>query len=68
MIPLSMYKMKSVLMWRFTADLFLCPLLMKSWRGMLLLGYFLPFYKGDNFCDFLFGFLHTKSLLKRVLL
>ena len=24
--------------------------------------------KGDNFCDFLFAFLHTKSLLKRGLL
>ena len=22
-------------------------------------------YKGDNLCDFLFAFLHTKSLLKR---
>ena len=25
-------------------------------------------YKGDNFCDFLFAFLHTKSLLKMGLL
>ena len=24
--------------------------------------------KGDNFCDFLFAFLHTKSLLKKGLL
>ena len=26
------------------------------------------FYKGDNFCDFLYTFLHTKPLLKRGLL
>ena len=24
------------------------------------------FYKEDNYCDFLFAFLHTKSVLKRV--
>ena len=26
------------------------------------------FYKGDNFCDFLFAFLQSKSLLKKSLL
>ena len=26
------------------------------------------FYKGDNFCDFPFAFLHTKPLLKRGIL
>ena len=32
-------------------------------------GRFPPFvFKGDNFCDFLFAFLHAKSLMKRVLL
>ena len=27
--------------------------------------FFCHFYKGDNFCDFLFTFLLTKSLLKK---
>ena len=26
------------------------------------------FQKGDDFCDFLYGFLHTKSLLERDIL
>ena len=30
--------------------------------------FFTMLYKADNFCDFLFAFLHTKSLLKNVLL
>ena len=25
------------------------------------------FYKGDNFCDFLFAYLHTKFFLKKCL-
>ena len=28
--------------------------------------YFMPFYKGDNFCDFLFALPHMKSFLKGV--
>ena len=39
-------------------------------RGLYTLGFicYNLFYKEDNFCDYLFSFLYTKSLLKRGLL
>ena len=35
---------------------------------VLLLVFFYHLYEADNFYDFLFAFLHTKSLLKRSVL
>ena len=47
----------------------LCVLTTLILRGLDILGNFSAiFYKGDNFCDFRFAFLHTKSLLQRGLL
>ena len=37
-------------------------------RGMHTLGRFSISYKEDNFCDFLFVFLHTNLFWKEVLL
>ena len=40
-----------------------------SWKKFdTLVRFSAAFYKGDNFCDFVFLFLHTKSLLKKGLL
>ena len=41
---------------------------MEPLRGLYALGRFSSFYKGYSFCDFLFAFLQTDSLLKRDLL
>ena len=41
----------------------------RTFREVDILGTFPSIlYKGDNFCDFLFAFLHTNLFLKRALL
>ena len=45
------------------------PFQFQRLRGLVILGRLSTiFCKGDNFCDFLFAFLHIESLLKRGLL
>ena len=53
----------SLLLFETTVCAFLYQVTYGDWMHSV---HFLPFYKGDKFCDALFAFLHTKSLLKRV--